>query len=91
MTVSQFAEVIGVSDRTINNAEGDKRAVRPITLKAWAMATGVSLQWLENGTGGVTPPGGGQKDAVAQLAASKRGRTKKVAPGLVTREYLQVA
>lgn len=40
MTVAEFAERIGVSDRTINNAEGDRRTVRRITLNAWALATG---------------------------------------------------
>lgn len=49
MTVAEFADRIGISDRTVNNAEGDKRAVRKITLNAWALATGVPLQWLETG------------------------------------------
>lgn len=50
MTTREFAERIGVSHGTITNAEGDKRAVRPITIKAWAMATGVDVHWLEHGT-----------------------------------------
>ncbi len=50
LTTRDFAEQIGVSHGTISNAEGDKRAVRPITLKAWSLATGVDAQWLETGT-----------------------------------------
>ena len=49
MTTRDFADTIGVSHGTITNAEGDKRAVRRITMKAWAMATGVSAEWLETG------------------------------------------
>lgn len=49
LTVAEFAEQIGVSDRTINNAEGDRRAVRKITLNAWALATGVPIEWLKTG------------------------------------------
>lgn len=56
MTVAQFAEHIGVSDSTINSAELDKRGVRRITLNAWAMATGVSLAWLETGVSAGAPP-----------------------------------
>ena len=35
LTVREFADEIGVSHGTITNAEGDKRAVRPITIKLW--------------------------------------------------------
>lgn len=51
MTTREFAERIGVSHGTITNAEGDKRGVRPITIKAWAMATGVDAEWLATGHG----------------------------------------
>jgi transcriptional regulator with XRE-family HTH domain len=48
-TVAEFAEHIGVSDRTINHAENDKRGVRKITLNAWSLATGVPVNWLVTG------------------------------------------
>lgn len=57
MTTREFAERIGVSHGTITNAEGDKRAVRPITIKAWAMATGVDIEWLQTGHGSGGPGG----------------------------------
>ena len=60
MTTREFAERIGVSHGTITNAEGDKRAVRPITIKAWALATGVDAHWLE--TGVVAGDGGPEGD-----------------------------
>jgi DNA-binding XRE family transcriptional regulator len=59
MTSREFAETRGVSLNTIVAAEVDKRKVRKITLRAWAMATGVSVEWLETG---VEPPAGGPRD-----------------------------
>lgn len=87
MTVAEFAEHIGVSDRTINNAEGDKRAVRRITLNAWALATGVSLDWLETGkaTGSGPPDPGQPDDALSRLTARKQARTGRSG---TTRRYL---
>ena len=58
MTTREFAERIGVSHGTITNAEGDKRAVRPITIKAWALATGVDAHWLETGNPQISPDDG---------------------------------
>lgn len=52
MGIRDFAELIGVSHQTITNAEHGHRAVRKITLNAWAFHTGVSAQWLETGTTG---------------------------------------
>ncbi|MGX9294390.1 helix-turn-helix domain-containing protein [Tsukamurella paurometabola] len=44
-----FAEMLGVSNTTVQRAErGDD--VRRSTLLAWAMVTGVDLDWLEHGT-----------------------------------------
>ena len=54
-TTREFADTLGVSQATVTNAENDHRAVRRITLRAWAMATGVPVEWLEHG---VTPQGG---------------------------------
>lgn len=82
MTVAEFADAIGVSDKTINNAEGDKRAVRRITLNAWAMATGVSLEWLESGTAAPTPPTpdpGKPNERLNQLTEKKRARARSAA------------
>jgi transcriptional regulator with XRE-family HTH domain len=81
MTVAEFAAAIGVSDKTVNNAEGDKRGVRPITLNAWAMATGVSREWLETGvpSGRPTPPGGGGRPTskLDRLTQQKLQRVRK--------------
>ena len=88
MTVAEFAAHIGVSDRTINNAENDKRAVRRITLNAWAMATGVSLAWLETGHAAAEPtpdPGRPREpDKLMRLTEQKKARTRPV----TTRQYL---
>ena len=62
LTAREFADRIGVSHGTITNAELDKRAVRPITIKAWALATGVDVEWLERGT--TMPRPGGPAGAV---------------------------
>lgn len=91
MTAKEFAAAIGVSEKTITNAEGDKVAVRAITLNAWALATGVDRHWLETGEGtpggpdGGQPvtdtPSGGSGEKLARLTAKKRSRA-------VTRRYL---
>jgi len=80
LTVKGFADRIGVSEKTINNAEGDKRAVRKITLNAWAYETGVNRRWLETGQGPTTPGGPDgvgqttQRTRLQQLADEKRAR-----------------
>lgn len=93
LTVAEFAETIGVSDRTINNAEGDKRAVRQITLNAWALATGVPVDWLETGhhPEGPGDPGNAgphHSTELERLAAKKRRRTRGTA---ATDQYLPTA
>lgn len=61
LSIREFAEEIGVSHGTITNAEGDKRGVRPITLKAYALRTKVPLVWLETGNAPARPePDGGK-------------------------------
>lgn len=52
MTTKDFAAHIGVSPKTINNAENDSHAPRKIVINAWALATGVPVEWLHTG---VTP------------------------------------
>lgn len=49
MTTREFAAHIGVSQATVTNAENDNNKVRVITLRAWALATGVPVAWLETG------------------------------------------
>lgn len=44
----QFAEMIGVSNTTVQRAERGED-VRRSTMLAWAMVTGVDLDWLETG------------------------------------------
>lgn len=54
MTTRQFAEHIGVSQKTISDAENDKRQMRKLLLNAWALGSGVPAMWLESGA---TPAG----------------------------------
>lgn len=58
MKQREFGELIGVSHQTVTNAEKQHRSVRKITLNAWAMATGVPLEWLETGKAPRQKPGG---------------------------------
>lgn len=60
LTTREFADKIGVSHGTVSNAEGDHRSVRKITMNAWALATGVPVEWLEHGTLPGDGPDGGQ-------------------------------
>lgn len=48
--VRDFASLLGISHQTVTNAEKGHRAVRKITLQAWATHTGVDLLWLETGS-----------------------------------------
>lgn len=83
LTSRAFAERIGVSHGTVTNAENDKVTVRTITLNAWALATGVSVQWLQTGVGSADTwpsgaPGytdvGEDTEELRKLTASKRSR-----------------
>jgi transcriptional regulator with XRE-family HTH domain len=49
LNTRDFAQHIGVSPKTVNNAEADSHPVRKIVLNAWAMATGVPAEWLRDG------------------------------------------
>lgn len=83
-----FAERIGVSRGTVSNYErGTTSAYKPIVMRAWAMAAGVSLQWLETGVGmSSTPPPvpGKPSGDLAKLTESKLRRAR----GATTRQYL---
>lgn len=57
---AELATRMGVSRGTIGNNESGKVSVRPITIAAWALATGVDREWLEHGN--VPPTGGGDSE-----------------------------
>lgn len=95
LTTREFAELIGVSQKTVTDAEGDKReGVRKILLNAWSMATGVPVEWLRDGVAPVRtpPPNGGQTGTpnAAQLAAIKARRAQRPASPF-TAGYLPAA
>lgn len=58
LSQTDFAEELGVARRTIVNYETESTAPKPLVLKMWAMATGVSSKWLETGEIPTTPDGG---------------------------------
>ena len=64
MKQREFASHIGVSHQTVTNAEKDHREVRKITMNAWSLATGVSVEWLQTGKApeSTNGPGGGADD-----------------------------
>jgi DNA-binding XRE family transcriptional regulator len=61
MNQAQLAEALGVSTGTIQRAERGEK-VRRSTVLAWAMVTGVDLDWLETGKA-PSPVGDGASDA----------------------------
>lgn len=69
--VREFAAEIGVSHGTITNAESDRRTVRPITIKAYAMRTGVPVEWLETGIAPTQPTPDGGKEWSGAVAGQK--------------------
>ena len=44
----QLAEALGVSSNTVGNYERGFTTPRRMVLMAWAMVTGVPVEWLEN-------------------------------------------
>lgn len=46
---AEFADELGISRGTVRNYELDHVVPRKIVLRAWAMRTGVPVQWLVNG------------------------------------------
>lgn len=83
---AEFAELIGVSRGTVSNYErGGTKRYKPIVVRAWALSTGVSLEWLMDGITAPTPtpPGNRVEDrqaALARLAASKRRGGRAMTP-----------
>lgn len=79
---SAFAELTGISRGTISNYEDDAyRTRKTYILAQWAMATGVSPEWLVTGAGSASGPGGPDGalpatpgTALEQRAAQKRAR-----------------
>lgn len=61
MTTRQFALELGVSQGTVTSAENDNTKVRMITLKAWALATGVPIEWLQFGIDPTGDTDGGER------------------------------
>ncbi|ATH95885.1 helix-turn-helix domain-containing protein [Dermabacter jinjuensis] len=53
-----LAERIGSSRRTVSSAENGEREPRRAVVMAWAMATGVPFEWIENGDVKSPPPSG---------------------------------
>ena len=69
MTTRQFAAHIGVSTKTITDAENDKRdQMRKILLNAWSLGTGVPAEWLLHGDAKNPRPGGDGDDGVGCAA-----------------------
>lgn len=54
----QLATLTGLSRASISAAENGHRAPRAASVRLWAVATGVSVAWLE--TGQAPPPGNDQ-------------------------------
>lgn len=59
MDQTQFAKAIGVSRATVSNYESSDRKPREIVLRAWALATGVPVEWLKFGQQSAGPDSGG--------------------------------
>lgn len=50
----EFAEHSGISRASVVNYETGRRVPRAVYLSAWALATGVPVEWLETGKAPVT-------------------------------------
>lgn len=58
LSQQQLAELIDVHRRSVTNYEGDRFAPKRPVLISWALACGVPLVWLIDGTVPATPPNG---------------------------------
>lgn len=60
LSVQGLAERMGVARNTVGNAEAGKGTPRKVVLNAWALATGVDIDWLQTGEtpAGNDPDGG---------------------------------
>lgn len=86
-----LSEDLGIHRNTIGNYLNGKTPMDRRTLVAWAVSTGVPVDWLEHGAQPANDPGPGEPasdtkdDKLARLTARKAARTR--ASG-VTRRYL---
>ncbi len=89
---SDFAEATGIARGTIHNYEQDKTRPKRPYLLTWAMATGVPIEWLEDGQAPrPTPPGpGGGKPSpeLEALTRAKRDRSRTTSGRRTTAGYL---
>lgn len=53
-----FAAEVGLSRNAVTNAERGHAVPRELTLRAWALRTGVNLEWLKTGKAPQDAPGG---------------------------------
>lgn len=88
-----FADLIGVSRGTVSTYERDGIEHRkPIVLRAWALATGVNIEWLEHGIGSPGPvPATGNSEELRRLTEAKRARARATSSGAPTTRYLRAA
>ena len=49
MSQQRLADVVGIARASVVNYEKGHTAPREIVLRAWALATGVPLEWLRDG------------------------------------------
>jgi transcriptional regulator with XRE-family HTH domain len=73
LNTREFADAIGVSQKTVTDAENDRRQPRRIMLNAWSLATGVPREWLE--TGEVSDGDSGPNDGLNVNTGSRHPRT----------------
>lgn len=94
MKRSEMAEKLGYEDSTLSRWMSDKgRPPRHAVLVAWALATNVSLEWLEKGTGPVQPPPGEESPPESdELAAlTERKKSRAATRGSDTHRYVAAA
>ena len=65
---SELAEEIGVSRNSVVNYEKGRTTPRKIVINAWAWRCGVSVDWINTGQRGTTPPDG---DGAAAIPAGE--------------------
>lgn len=80
---AEFAEELAVSRNSVSGAERGATRPREITLRAWAMRTGVSLEWLKYGhtsPGGDVVPPDGIEPSTYSLQGQRSGRVHILRP-----------